>query len=57
MAVPRWRSAVSLVALLLVWIVFIAAVAAIGWWMLTVLINPQPYSDPDAAATLVNSLR
>jgi hypothetical protein len=48
--VPRWRAAVSFAVLLVVWIVFVAAVAAIGWWLLTTVIHPLPYSDPEAAS-------
>jgi hypothetical protein len=51
-ATPRWRTAVSIVAMLLVWIVFVAAIAAIGWWLLSALIDPEPYSDPEAATIL-----
>jgi hypothetical protein len=35
-----WRRAVSIVVLLLVWMVFVAALAAIGWYVWSEVVDP-----------------
>jgi hypothetical protein len=49
-----WRRAVAIVALLLVWMVFVAALATIGWYVWSDFVDP-PHRDPAAvgAATVV----
>jgi hypothetical protein len=37
-----WRRMVSIVVLLLVWTVFVAALAAIGWYIWSVVVDPRP---------------
>ena len=44
----KWRRAVSIVVLLLVWMVFVAALAAIGWYVWSELVDPAPPGGLDA---------
>ncbi len=51
----RWRRTVSLVVLLLVWMVFVVALAAIGWYVWSVVVDPPPYRDPEAVGAATAS--
>jgi hypothetical protein len=38
--------------LIVVTLVILAVVVVLGWWLLTVLVHPLPYSNPDAKAVV-----
>jgi hypothetical protein len=39
---------VSVALLLVVTVVLLAIILVLGWWLFSVLVNPLPYSDPEA---------
>jgi hypothetical protein len=44
------RSTLSVALLLIVTAVIVAIIFAVGWWLFSVLVNPLPYSNPEAMA-------
>ena len=43
-----FRSVVSIASLIVVTLVILAVDVVLGWWLLTVLVHPLPYSNPEA---------
>jgi hypothetical protein len=47
-------SVVSIAVLIVVSLVVLVVAAALGWWLLSVLVHPLPYSDPEAIGATSN---
>jgi hypothetical protein len=42
------RSTIAVGVRIIVMLVILGVTAAVGWWLLTAIVNPLPYSDPEA---------
>jgi hypothetical protein len=51
------RSLFSIAVLIILTLIVVSVALVVGWWVVSVLVHPLPYSDPDAMSALRLSLR